>query len=293
MASSTPTMSICMISLEEYQLSDGNSNIEILIENTLPTTLDLVLDKNTQLLFDQDANNSRLYIARSLDKGSVLSLLSCIRNMGWTISASNGYSSKDVITRKFYFEKSFDLTKIVVVEPLKSKKNTRMALRFDTKPTPEPNQATSNLAEFSRAIDRVTQESKNSNEEFPRPTSLKPRRSSIAEAKPSLVFKQLAERRKISTHSSHPLDPKSTEPVSNNAGENIPVPSPALSTDPLHRSSSSPPPMKTNLPFSSNPPEEMKSLKKGNVGGLANMFANQLVFQPGGAPPPIRKKPGI
>lgn len=286
-----------MISLEEHQFTDGNSNIELLIESTLPTTLDLILDKNTQLMFDQDANNLRLYIARSLDKGSVLSLLSCVRNMGWNIAASNGYYSNEIITRKFYFEKLLDLSKIVIIEPLKSKKNSRMALRFDTKPSSEPSsaQVASNLAEFSRAIDRATQEPQTSIDEAPRPTALKPRRSSIAEGKPSLVFKQLAERRKISTHSSHPLDPKFvTEAVSTDA-ESAPIPPAPLADRVLNRASSSPPPLRsisTSVPFSNSQPEEIKSLKKGNVGGLANLFANQLVFQPGGAPPPMRKKTG-
>lgn len=280
-------VSICMISLEEHQFSDGNSNIELLIENRLPTALDLILDKNTQLLFDQDLANLRLHIARSLDKSSVLGLLCCIRNMGWDISASNGYYHNDIVIRKFYYEKSIDLSKIQIIEPLKSKKNSRMAFHFDTTTKQEPNSSrtASNLAEFSRAIDTVTQETLKNNEEFPRPSALKPRRSSIAEGKPSLVFKQLAERRKVSTNSSHPLDPKFAD-----ATEANPLP------DRIgYRASSSPPPIqsKNTIPFSdtSLQSEEIKSLKKGNVGGLASMFANQLAFQPG-APPPMRKKQG-
>lgn len=214
-------MSICLISLEEHSLSDGNSNIEILIENRLPSNLDSILDKSTQLQFDQDTNNSRIYIARSLDKSAVLSLLGCIRNMGWHIGASTGYCHNDIIIRKFYFEKSFDLSKIVLVEPLKSKRNSRLAFHFDpsssssTKNTTNqqesiPNKSTSDLAEFSRAIDRAQEamSKPNSSDEPPRPTTLKPRRSSISEGKPSIVFKQLAERRKVTINSSHPLDPK-------------------------------------------------------------------------------------
>jgi hypothetical protein len=275
-----------MISLEEHQFQDGNSNIELLIESRLPTTLDLILDKNTQLLFDQDMTNFRLYIARSLDKSSTLGLLCCIRNMGWEITASNGYYHNDVVIRKFYYEKSIDLSKIQIIEPLKSKRNSRMAFHFDTTTKQEPNSSrtASNLAEFSRAIDSATQETLKNNEEFPRPSALKPRRSSIAEGKPSLVFKQLAERRKISTNSSHPLDPK----FADGADANSPI------ADRIgHRASSSPPPLKSKntIPFSNAQSEEIKSLKKGNVGGLASMFANQLAFQPG-APPPMRKKQG-
>jgi hypothetical protein len=283
-------MSICMISLEEHQFSDGNSNIELLIESRLPTTLDLILDKNTQLLFDQDVKDLRLYIARSLDKSSALGLLCCIRNMGWEITASNGYCHNDIVIRKFYYEKSLDLSKVQMIEPLKSKKNTRRAsnlFRFDTTKKQDPNTSstTSNLAEFSRAIEAATQETLKANEEFPRPSALKPRRSSIAEGKPSLVFKQLAERRKVSTNSSHPLDPKfandSTEPHALIAERNE------------HRAASSPPPLKpkNSIPFSNSQSEEIKSLKKGNVGGLASMFAHQLSFQPG-APPPMRKRQG-
>lgn len=230
---STSTMSICLISLEEHYLSDNNSNIEILIDSRLPSNLDNILDKNTQLLFDQDNNNNRIFIARSLDKSAVLTLLGCIRNMGWYIGASTGYTQNDIIIRKFYFEKSFDLSKIVLVEPLKSKRNSRLAFHFDnsvTKPNSNsssnslsssnsvPNNTSSDLAEFSRAIDKAQEamSKSNSKDEFPRPTTLKPRRSSIAEGKPSIVFKQLAERRKVTINSSHPLDPK----FENNSDEN-------------------------------------------------------------------------
>jgi hypothetical protein len=313
-------MSVCMVSLEEHHFpADGNSNIEILIESRLPATLELILDKNTQLLFDQDHTNSSVYIARSLDKGAVLSLLCCIRNMGWNISASNGFLQNDVVIRKFYWEKLIDLSKVVAVQPLKSKRNSRRSIiHFDTLPTTEVNSSrtASNLAEFSRAIDRATagtpnvsapeittpstQESSPSLEDFPRPPALKPRRSSIAEGKPSLVFKQLAERRKVSNHSSHPLDPKfsTTEPF-------VQPPPPPVAHRHQSRAASSPPPALTNaVPFSSSSSSLSSNLpttatgttqmpKKGNVGGLANMFANQLMFQPGGAQPPIRKKQGL
>ena len=214
-------MSICLFTLEEHCFSDENSNLEILIDSRLPSTLEYILDKNTQLLFDQDVINSRIYIARSLDKCSVLNVIGCIRNMGWFVGASNGYCHNDVIRRKFYFEKSFDLSKIILVEPLKSKRNSRIAFHFEpsvTKLTQETNNSnnnneknnitSSNLIEFSRAIDKAQEEISKTNEEFPRQTTLKPRRSSIAEGKPSIVFKQLAERRKVTMNSSHPLDPK-------------------------------------------------------------------------------------
>jgi hypothetical protein len=311
----TAAMSVCMISLEEHHFPDGNSNIELLIESRLPTTLDLILDKNTQLLFDQEATNLRIYIARSLDKGAVLSLLCCIRNMGWNISASNGYFLNDVAIRKFYFEKLIDLTKVVINEPMRAKRNSRRSIiHFDTIPTPEVNSSrtASNLAEFSRAIDRATAAPSTPThatpiptqeqppqppkpvEEFPRPSALKPRRSSIAEGKPSVVFKQLAERRKVSNNSSHPLDPKftPTDPLTQ-------PPPPPMNDRQSRAASSPPPPLKslTNaVPFSSSTATATGTTtmpKKGNVGGLASMFANQIMFQPGGAQPPIRKKQGF
>jgi hypothetical protein len=303
-------MSICLISLEEHHHRDGNSNIEILIENRLPPSLDSILDKNTQLLFDQDQINTRIFIARSLDSSAVLGLLSCIRNIGWHISASNGLYFNDIQIRKFYFEKLFDLSKIVLVEPLKSKRNSRMAFHFDSSASTSSSANSSSnsvstkidssevsdravkLAEFSRAVERATQEAvlktNTADEEPPRPI-LKPRRSSISEGKPSIVFKQLAERRKISTNSSHPLDPKFSTPEDRDVGQ----------ARVLNRASSSPPPLGNAVPFSSVPPESTSGetaiqKKKGTVSGLANMFANhQFMHQPGGPPPTIKKKHGL
>lgn len=198
------TTSICLITLEEFLKKDGYSDLEIQIESRLPDSLDLILDRNTLPLFDQDLNNPRLFSAHALDKISILGILSCVRNMGWIWATSNSYNQNDVVVRKFYFEKGVDLSKIVLTAPLAKRRSNRQ-FHFDP-PTKDSN-SVSKVVDFNPPSQVVDQDLSLPPETTLRP-ALKARRSSIAEGKPSIVFKQMAEKRKLAI--SHPLDKESS-----------------------------------------------------------------------------------
>lgn len=200
---------ICIVTLEERTAKDDiTSLVNITIDNRLPASLDSILDRNTQLLFDQDEDIIYQYRASLVDKITMVGILSCIRNSGWDWATSNAYSDSGAVIRTFYFEKTVDLSKVKPSAPAPSKRSARKIMHFGATPvstrTPTSD-LVSPVSESRHIIDEPPPPSGSDNVVFASP---KTRRASttIADVKTTNVFKHLAERRKLSQSSHHPLD---------------------------------------------------------------------------------------
>jgi hypothetical protein len=197
---------ICIITVEECMMKDDFTPlVHITIDSRLPASLDSILDRNTQLLFDQDKDNIYQYKASLVDKVTMVGILSCIRNSGWDWATSNAYSEDGTVVKTFYFEKTIDLSKVKPSAPAHPKRSTRKVMHFGAAPVPNRTPSDGSLENGKSKEQTPTPPLSLDNVAFASPKS---RRASttIADGKTSNVFKHLAERRKLSQSSNHPLD---------------------------------------------------------------------------------------
>ena len=104
--------SICIVVVQERtQKEDIISHVSISVDSRLTPALDTLIDRDTQLLFDQDNVNPYEYKASLVDKVLMIGILSCIRSSGWDWGTSNGYIEDGTTVKNFYFEKKIDLAK--------------------------------------------------------------------------------------------------------------------------------------------------------------------------------------
>ena len=291
--------SICIITLEEQTIyHDITSTLEVTIDSRLPPSLDSIIDRNIQLLFDQDPDNPQIYRAMLVDKVTMVGILSGIRNSGWEWGTSNGHSDDGKIIRNFYFEKKIDMSKIKLISQPPKRSTRKKVLHFGAPTrTPSPGTNDSNGSANGQPLPPPA-----AAEEFIM-TSPASRRASISEGKTTSVFKQLAERRKLSQSSHHPLD---ISRLSIDEGEEEPSDHAISSASKfillllvLHEMSYSlsffgalgSPHRKSgdvSDKLNADKPKPPPPKPPGKVGGLASMFESQLHLQ--GGPGNLQKR---
>ena len=200
---------ICIIVVEERTPRDDvTSTVSITVDSRLTPSLDNIIDRNTQLLFDQDNDNVYEYKASLVEKVMMVGILSCIRSSGWDWATSNGYTDDGGVVKNFYFEKKIDLSKM---KPATNtlKRSGRKVLHFGATSKKDSSPRLNDTSDngISTAIPNGQPPAMVGGElSLTHSPKQQRRASSVHDTKTANIFKHLAERRKLSQSSNHPLD---------------------------------------------------------------------------------------